>query len=157
MLSHKELEEYHEHYETLFSEMNFRRSDYRNKVNNLLTRGSLLIAGAGFFPQFLNGLQTPKLDFLYTVSTGSFLFAMTFGLLAIRGSHVSMPTLDVLETAFLQKGRTSALHFLVKEIAPILAENEKVLARNTIFLNMGFALVLVGLILHTILGFLNVG
>jgi hypothetical protein len=157
ILSHKELEEYHEHYETLLSEVNFRRSDYRNKVNNLLTRGTLLIAGAGLLAPLLTGSQNLELEFLNVASTGSLLFAMTFGFIAIRGSYVSMPTVDVLETAFLQKGRTSALHSLVKEVAPILAENEKVLARNIRLLNIGFALVLVGLILHTISGYLHVG
>lgn len=70
---------------------------------------------------------------------------------------LAMPTMDVLETAFLQKGSTSALHCLVKEVGPILAENEKVLVKNIRLLNIGSALVLVGLALHTISGYTHVG
>lgn len=104
MLSHKELEEYHEHYETQLSELNFRRSDNRNKLNYLLTRGSLLMAGAGLLAPLLKGSQVLEFELRNVASTETSIFAMTFGFIAIRGSYVSHANHGCFRNSISSKG-----------------------------------------------------
>jgi hypothetical protein len=146
-LSHDELQHYQEHYQILLAELNFRRDDYRSKVANLLTRGNVLIAGAGLIFPLLNSWLEPEVAQVKIALIFMFLCAMAMGLIAIRGSYASVPKIDTLEEAFLQRGHVSALHVLIKENAPILASNEKILSSNVRLVNFGYALVFSGLII----------